>query len=248
MKVAYAKNNGFTIVELLIAIVVIGILATITVVVYVGVADRADKVALSSVQNQVDKSAKIGHIKGGVYPETVEGCAMVPVNPYTEVCSSNSGRLKWTYYDNTYNDSNLIGLQYTKRITPGYGLLITSGKHFAYTQTEEFIHNAGWRVNFVEMKGLIRNSNLKPVAVKFDAKSEYASSVATMRLVANGNSLVDGAYIVNSDNAIDINFTDSYRTYEIEFTPIATEYTTHGARLVFNKGGIYLKNISIYSK
>lgn len=57
------KNSGFTIVELLIVIVVIGILAAITIVAYNGVQTRAKA---SAVQNLVSTLAR----KAGAYQAT----------------------------------------------------------------------------------------------------------------------------------------------------------------------------------
>ncbi len=60
--------SGFTIVELLIVIVVIGILAAITIVAYNGVQQKARNAAQSSVLTQAAKSARIARITGDIYP------------------------------------------------------------------------------------------------------------------------------------------------------------------------------------
>lgn len=51
------KKQGFTIVELLIVIVVIGILAAISAVAYTGIGKRADDSARESTSNQIEKKS-----------------------------------------------------------------------------------------------------------------------------------------------------------------------------------------------
>ncbi len=55
----HKTKSGFTIVELLIVIVVIGILAAITIVAYNGVQDRARNAALKSEMNQLQKKIQV---------------------------------------------------------------------------------------------------------------------------------------------------------------------------------------------
>ena len=64
------KNRGFTIVELLIVIVVIGILAAITIVAYNGVQNRAKTSAAQSLADTVKKKAEAFHAIGdaNAYP------------------------------------------------------------------------------------------------------------------------------------------------------------------------------------
>ena len=64
------ERRGFTIVELLIVIVVIGILAAITIVAYNGITQRA---VASSLQSDLEGSAKllaIDQVNNGTYPAT----------------------------------------------------------------------------------------------------------------------------------------------------------------------------------
>lgn len=62
------KQIGFTIVELLIVIVVIGILAAITVVAYNGVQGRANDAAIQSDLQNISKKLELYKIDFGVYP------------------------------------------------------------------------------------------------------------------------------------------------------------------------------------
>lgn len=61
-------QRGFTIVELLIVIVVIGILAAITIVAYNGIQTRARDSARSNDIEQVKKAVELYYVDNGSYP------------------------------------------------------------------------------------------------------------------------------------------------------------------------------------
>src|SRR5690606_6555285 len=61
-------NAGFTIVELLITIVIIGILASIAVVSYRGIQDRATQALLQSDLRQAANNLEIARVDTGQYP------------------------------------------------------------------------------------------------------------------------------------------------------------------------------------
>ncbi|MET0979866.1 MAG: discoidin domain-containing protein [Candidatus Saccharimonadales bacterium] len=70
----WAKNKqqpGFTVVELLIVIVVIGILATITIVSYNGAQRRAKEAALIADLRGAASQIKIDHTDNNAYPATI---------------------------------------------------------------------------------------------------------------------------------------------------------------------------------
>jgi prepilin-type N-terminal cleavage/methylation domain-containing protein len=67
----YRKHPGFTIVELLIVIVVIGILAAITIVAYNGIQDRARSATLTSDLTTSAKQLKIDQATNSSYPATL---------------------------------------------------------------------------------------------------------------------------------------------------------------------------------
>lgn len=69
---AKTKNTGFTIVELLIVIVVIGILAAITIVAYNGVQDRAKASAMAADFSNNNKVAKLVAASTGNSPLTLD--------------------------------------------------------------------------------------------------------------------------------------------------------------------------------
>lgn len=63
------KQSGFTIVELLIVIVVIGILAAITVVAYNGIQTRAKDQARISKIKEISKAIEAYYVDNGHYPQ-----------------------------------------------------------------------------------------------------------------------------------------------------------------------------------
>jgi prepilin-type N-terminal cleavage/methylation domain-containing protein len=66
------KNTGFTIVELLIVIAVIGILAAITIVAYNGVQEKAKATAMAADFSNNNKIAKLASASTGMSPTTVD--------------------------------------------------------------------------------------------------------------------------------------------------------------------------------
>lgn len=63
------RNNGFTIVELLIVIVILAILAAITITAFNGVQQRARNSARLAQLKQVDKLFELYHTANGKYPD-----------------------------------------------------------------------------------------------------------------------------------------------------------------------------------
>ena len=67
----YKTKSGFTIVELLIVIVVIGILAAITIVAFNGIQDRARDTRRVQDMNSIVKALEVYKIQNGNYPAAV---------------------------------------------------------------------------------------------------------------------------------------------------------------------------------
>jgi prepilin-type N-terminal cleavage/methylation domain-containing protein len=80
------SSSAFTIVELLVVIVVIGILAAITVVSYGGITSRATAAFLTSDLNNASKQLKLDQVLNGTYPATLaasNGGKGIPVSSGT---------------------------------------------------------------------------------------------------------------------------------------------------------------------
>ena len=111
----YKAKTGFTIVELLIVIVVIGILAGITIVAYNGVAQRAKvSAAQSGVTQAVKKIEAYAVTNNDTYPYTLEDAGLVDTDSVSYQYVVNNGSNPKTYCISTttqgvsyYDDSTL---------------------------------------------------------------------------------------------------------------------------------------------
>lgn len=81
-----SNKKAFTIVELLVVIVVIGILAAITIVSYSGIANRARIASIQSDLSNSSKQLKMFYVDNGYYPSTIStDCAANPTTT-TNIC------------------------------------------------------------------------------------------------------------------------------------------------------------------
>jgi len=84
-------SNAFTIVELLVVIVVIGILATITMVSYTGISGKATVASLQSDLSNATKQLKIFNVDNNNYPISIFDCPTPAIgNACLKVSSGNS--------------------------------------------------------------------------------------------------------------------------------------------------------------
>lgn len=91
------KLSGFTIVELLIVVVVIGILATITIISYNGITQRAAGASLQSDLSGASTQLKMYQIENGSYP-TTNDCNGGPQPLPPAIClQSSSGNSFFSY-------------------------------------------------------------------------------------------------------------------------------------------------------
>ncbi|MDB5165205.1 MAG: hypothetical protein JWM00_95 [Candidatus Saccharibacteria bacterium] len=74
----HSKQKAFTIVELLIVIVVIGILAAITIVAYNGIQQRSKTTAANSAATNTAKKAELYNTEVGNYPLAMSNLTSAP--------------------------------------------------------------------------------------------------------------------------------------------------------------------------
>ncbi len=124
------NNHAFTIVELLVVIVVIGILAAITIVSYSGISTRAKVASLQSDLTNSSKALKMFYVDNGYYPSTIStNCTITPTTT-TNLCLKPS------------NGTDFTATPYSSSTPSSFTLTATNGT-LVYYITEDSSPTAG---------------------------------------------------------------------------------------------------------
>lgn len=106
-KDSWTYKKGFTIVELLVVIVVIGILAAITIVAYSGISSRAITSSLQSDLTNASQQLKLFQVDNSAFPLTID-CSLPDSS--TNKCVKNSSGNTFTYNANNNVNPQTFGL------------------------------------------------------------------------------------------------------------------------------------------
>ena len=84
---SFLNKQGFTIVELLVVIVVIGVLASVTIISYTGISQKATIASLTSDLDNAAKQLKLDQVINSEYPATLaiaNDSKEIPASPETD--------------------------------------------------------------------------------------------------------------------------------------------------------------------
>jgi len=96
-------SSGFTIVELLVVIVIIGILAAVTIVAYSGINKRAIDVSLQSDLTSASTKLKLYQVDNMAYPTLINSC---PTPSAGNICLKSSPGNTYSYSVRQYCQSS----------------------------------------------------------------------------------------------------------------------------------------------
>jgi|GEM_PF-668522 len=188
-------ENGFTIVELLVVIVVIGILAAITIVSYTGITQKAIASSLQSDLANASQQLKMFQIENSAYP-TANNCP----NPATgEICLKSSPGVVYNYIVNNSSniqtfilnaskDSQSYSVGNNNAVANGGINLLTGDTSVEKSSGNEF-------TQYYDLAPIFDAYGLKQYTISFDIKSANTSVQNTMQVyLQNGSGARHGFF------------------------------------------------------
>lgn len=186
------NNYGFTIIELLIVIVVIGILAAITLVSYTGVTKKATEAGLTSDLSGAKKQLEMFKVSNGTYPKTVN-CSIAESS--TNICIKSSSGNVYTYTPIPATDPTQYTLLNEK---DNIKYIITDNTK---STTIDLTQPSDCPTGFIPVPGSLTYATSGFCVMKYEAKQVGATNVPISQ--ASGNPWVNinqTTAITNSQN------------------------------------------------
>ena len=163
-------SNGFTIVELLVVIVVIGILAALTVVAYTGISGNVVTASLQSDLSNAKKQLALYYVDHGSYPTGLSSnCPTGPVlpSPDDKYCLKPSSTSTFTYQPNSTTTATDYSL-YANKDTQYYRISSDSSISSSLTKSCPY--------GFIVIPGSTTYSTSDFCAMKYEAKQVGATT------------------------------------------------------------------------
>ena len=233
-------SPAFTIIELLITIVIVGILVAITAVGYGGVTKRAEYANIQTSVSGIEKAIEVFLLINEAYPTSITDC---PNPAATAICTTAPAgmTLQYAYFpkgvrthDGGYQTSIISDRGF-------YELTLLGQQEFLYASHGETTSPYSSEfMQYVDFAPLINKYGLKKYNLDFKARSK---STANKNMV--------NVYFQNGSNArhsflIGVTLTEKEEPYKISFTPTLSMPDIERSILAFY-GGYYSGNIPVIS-
>jgi len=214
------QPNGFTIVELLIVIVVIGILAAITIVAYNGIQKRAQFAKVESDTSTAINKLEIFKVDNSLYPTSVTDC---PVPAATNLCLVPSSGDSYTYRALSAGGSGYAGIV----SQASYELTVLNTSNFLYTSPAEKTGTSEF-MQYVDLAPVIDTYGLVKYQLSFDIKSANTTSNASINVYFQNGSTARYAGL-----STNVGVTTGYVRHVLNFTPTLSNGTVAQSMLAF---------------
>lgn len=177
------NKQGFTVVELLIVIVVIGIIAATSLVAYIQVDKRAAAAAARESQLQLAKSAEVYMSQNDRYPVSVTDC---PTPAATNICVPVKPGQTLSYFVFGSGVSPRYSAALHKA-EPAFEMQLLDTKGFYYSSNAEMTHTNEF-LQYMDMAPIIDKYGLQKYKISFDIKSANIASQNTVSVYMQNGS------------------------------------------------------------
>ena len=213
------KQVGFTIVELLIVVVVIGILSAIVIVAYSGIQKNAKWASLQSETRSILNKVEIFRVDNNLYPTSIVDC---PSPAATNVCLIPASGKSYSYTSNTVGGpGDMIN------VVPSYEFTLMDDNQFFYTSSAEKTASSEF-MQYMDLAPVINRYGLTKYQLSFDIKSANTATNSTIRVYfQNGSTARYGGL------QKDVNVTTSYSHHVVTFTAAMNDSAVAASMLAF---------------
>ncbi|WP_282706276.1 prepilin-type N-terminal cleavage/methylation domain-containing protein [Fuchsiella alkaliacetigena] len=121
----FKQENAFTLIELMMVVVVLGVLAGIAVPRFLGIGDRAEKIAVESDFRNIQNALEMYRVDEGEYPNNLDNAEDYGLTSDVINDPTNDGN-EYIYYVNEDDGSNIAYKVGTENSIDGYYIIFDS--------------------------------------------------------------------------------------------------------------------------
>lgn len=194
---------------MLIVVVVVAILASVTVVAFRGIQQRASLASVQADGASISKKLELFRVDTGLFPASIADC---PSPAAGNLCLTASAGATVSYFAFNPSVPNRYSSATHSTNPPGYEIIVKNSSQFYYYSTAE-ITSGNEFVQYVDLAPLIDQYGLRRYQFSFDIKSANTATQTTARMYMQNGS--DARYGFGAD----IPVTTTYQRQTVTLTP-----------------------------